>query len=59
MLQKDLTDDIVTIDSGNGLVLSSNKPLPEQMLTKFYMASISHNKLIKVSAKLKYLNYLS
>ena len=28
----------VNIGSGNGLVLSSNKPLPEPMLTQIYVA---------------------
>ena len=34
----DLTDDKVNIGSGNGLVSSGNKPLPEPMLTQIYVA---------------------
>ena len=33
-MPQDLTDD-VNIGSGNGLVPSGNKPLPEPMLTQF------------------------
>ena len=33
-----LTDDEVDTGSGNGLVLSSNKPLPEPMLAQIYVA---------------------
>ena len=39
----DLTDDIVNIGSGNGLVPSGNKPLPEPMLTQ--MVYLGHNEL--------------
>ena len=41
-----LIDD-VNIVSGNGLVPSGNKPLPEPMLTQFYvsLASLGHNEL--------------
>ena len=47
-IQQDLTDETwlvnVNIGSGNGLVPTGIKPLPEPMLTKFYdkMASLSH-----------------
>ena len=34
----DLTDNQVNIGSGNGLVLSGNKPLPEPMLTQICVA---------------------
>ena len=37
-----LTDDKVNIGSGNGLVPSGNKPLPELMLTQFYVAMWCH-----------------
>ena len=37
MLQ-DFIDKTVNIGSGNGLVLSGNKPLPVSMLTKIYVA---------------------
>ena len=36
-----LTDD-VNIGSGNGLVLSSNKQLPEPMLTEIHVAILRH-----------------
>ena len=36
----DLTDDV--IGSGNGLVLSGNKPLPEPMLTQIFVAKWRH-----------------
>ena len=38
---------IIKIDSGNGLVLSGNKPLPHPMLTQLYqhMALSGHNEL--------------
>ena len=35
-------DDYVNIDSGNGLVPSGNKPLPEPMLTQIYVAKWRH-----------------
>ena len=41
MLQLHLSDQ-VNIDSGNGLVLSGNKPLPEPMLTQIYDAKWRH-----------------
>ena len=44
---------LVNIVSGNGLVPSGNKPLPEPMLTQFLgrlMASLGHNELKKVNA---------
>ena len=50
-IQQDLTDETwlvnVNIGSGNGLVPTGIKPLPEPMLTKFYdkMASLSHSEL--------------
>ena len=37
-MPQDLTDDKVNIGSGNGLVPSGNKPLPEPMLTQIYVA---------------------
>ena len=41
---------MLNIDSGNGLVLSGNKPLPEPMVTKFYkniiMVSLGKNGLM-------------
>ena len=37
------------IGSGNGLVPSGNKPLPEPMLAKVSVAFIGHNGLIKQS----------
>ena len=37
---------VVNIGSGNGLVPSGNKPLPEPMLTYFHVASPGHNVLI-------------
>ena len=33
-MPQDLTDDKSTLVSGNGLVSSNNKPLPEPVLTK-------------------------
>ena len=33
---------LVNIGSGNGLVLSGNKPLPEPMLTQIYVAIWRH-----------------
>ena len=33
-VRKDLTDDLVNTDSGNGLVPSGNKPLPGPVFTK-------------------------
>ena len=57
-MPQDLTDDKSTlvqarpnnsgIGSGNGLVPSGNKPLPEAMLTQIchHMASLGHNELI-------------
>ena len=36
-MPQDLTDD-VKIGSGNGLVPSGNKPLPEAILTQFLVA---------------------
>ena len=38
----ELTDDEVNIGSGNGLVPSGNKPLPEPMLTQIYVAIWCH-----------------
>ena len=38
----DLIDVEVNIDSGNGLVLSGNKPLPEPMLTQTYVTIWRH-----------------
>ena len=38
----DLADDLVNIGSGNGLVPSGNKPLPEPMLTQIYVAKWRH-----------------
>ena len=39
----DFTDDqTVNIGSGNGLVLSGNKPLPEPMLTQIFDAIWRH-----------------
>ena len=38
----DLTDDQVNIGSGNGLVPSGNKPLPEPMLTQIAVAIWCH-----------------
>ena len=40
-MPQELTDD-VNIGSGNGLVPSGNKPLPEPMLTQIYVAKWSH-----------------
>ena len=40
-MQLDLTGD-VNIGSGNGLVPSGNKPLPEPMLTQIYVAKWRH-----------------
>ena len=37
-MPQDLTDDKSNIGSGNGLVPSGNKPLPEPMLTQFFVA---------------------
>ena len=37
----------VSIGSGNGLVPSGNKPLPETMLTKFYEAMWCHKTTMK------------
>ena len=41
---------MVNMASGNGLVLSGNKPLPEQMLTQISvtMTPLGHNELIQV-----------
>ena len=39
---KDLTDDLVNTGSGNGLVLSGNKPLPGPELTKISDAIWCH-----------------
>ena len=33
---------MVNIDSGNGLVLSGNKPLPEPVLTQIYVIMCRH-----------------
>ena len=41
-MPQDLTDDKVNIGSGNGLVPSGNKPLPEPMLIMFYDAIWHH-----------------
>ena len=45
---------LVNIGSGNGLVVSSNKPFPEtndnQALSR-YMASLGHNELILLSSE--------
>ena len=41
-IPQDLVDDIVDISSGDGLVQSGNKPLPEPMPNKFYDV-ISHH----------------
>ena len=41
-MAQDLSGDEINIDSGNGLVSSGNKPLPEPMLTKFYDAKWRH-----------------
>ena len=38
----DLTYDLVNIGSGNGLVPSGNKPLPEPALTKIFVAIWLH-----------------
>ena len=35
-MSQDLTDDQVNVGSGNGLVPSGNKPLPEPVLTQIY-----------------------
>ena len=44
-MAQDLIDDKSNIGSGNGLVPSGNKPLPEPMLTQIChpMASLGHN----------------
>ena len=36
------TDPQVNIGSGNGMVLSGNKPLPEPMFTQFYAFMSRH-----------------
>ena len=41
-MPQNLTDDQVNIGSGNGLVPSGNKPLPEPVLTKISKASWCH-----------------
>ena len=41
-MPQDLTDDKVDIGSGNGLVPSGNKPLPEPVLTKISNAIWRH-----------------
>ena len=43
-----LTDHLVNIGSGNGLVPSGNKPLSEPMLTQIcrHMTSLGHNELV-------------
>ena len=41
-MAKDLTDVLVNIGSGNGLVPSGNKPLPETILTQMYAAILQH-----------------
>ena len=41
-MPQDLTDDKSNIGSGNGLVPSGNKPLPEPMLTQIYVAIWRH-----------------
>ena len=38
----DLTDDKLNIGSGNGLVLSGTKPLPEPVLTQIDITIWSH-----------------
>ena len=41
-MPQDLTDDKSNIGSGNGLVPSGNKPLPEPVLTKISNAIWCH-----------------
>ena len=41
-MTQDLSGDEINIDSGNSLVSSGNKPLPELMLTEFYDAKWRH-----------------
>ena len=41
-MPQDLIDDKVNIGSGNGLVASGNKPLPEPVLTKISNAIWCH-----------------
>ena len=36
---------IVNIGSGNGLVSSDNKPLPDAILAQIYVVSLGHNEL--------------
>ena len=49
---------VISIGSGNGLVPSSNKPLPEPMLTQIchHMALLCHNKLNYVNGSWKLLH---
>ena len=51
----------VNIVSGNGLVLSGNKPLPEPMLTQIsrHMASLGHNELTKINFQFFFLLYFT
>ena len=41
-MSEDLTNDLVKIGSGNGLVLSDNKALCELRLTQIYVAIWQH-----------------
>ena len=54
---------LVNIGSGNGLVLSGNKPLPEPMLTDLYchMTSLGHNELNQYTGNIKFYsqNYIN
>ena len=53
-MSQDFTQWWVNFGSGNGLVPSGIKQLPEQMLTQIYVASLGHNELKLLGDKISF-----
>ena len=48
----DLTDDIINMGSGNGLVPAGNNPLHEPMLTQMYQSDVTGPQWVKTHCSL-------